>query len=496
MRQFCLRLSFAPLLMVLAQVGDAQITLLHEFGSITNDGSNPQTPLLQVGSTLFGTTVQGGAIGVPQGGQGALFSIGTNGSNYNVEHDFFTSDSGMDPSGALAIDGTTLYGTTEFGGATAPFSGTVYSIGTDGSSPNILHEFDGGTSDGARPAGGVLRIGSTLYGTTIEGGDDSVGTIFSIGTNGAGFALLHEFSTDPNDGLSPSGGLVLADGKLFGTTQGGGEDDLGVLYSIDLNGSNYTVVHEFVEDINFERPGGAFPNGIVADGTTIYGVTNEGGAEDVGAIYKINTNGSGFSVIHDFSEDPNGAFPDGAFPRGALAVSGSTLVGVSSSGGGGDPNGNDFGTVFSLETDGSAFQVLHSFTGGVDDGAFPDTGVTIIGSTILGVTSAGGDFDAGTIFSLPFAGGGPMFREADFNEDTFVDVVDLAQWEAAYAVNATADADGDGDSDGDDFLIWQQQFGLPPLLSATTTAVPEPSAAALMATIAAGLFVRRRRCYV
>jgi len=469
-------------LLVVALTANAQITILHDFGSVANDGSNPHTPLLLEGSTLFGTTLAGGEFG----SQGALFSIGTNGSGYDLEHSFFTSTSGMDPIGTLAIDGTTLYGTTEFGGATAPFTGTVYSIGTDGSSPNILHEFDGGASDGARPAGGILRIGSTLYGITSEGGDDNFGTIFSIGTNGTGFTLLHEFAGDPNDGSTPTASLIFADGKLFGTTQGGGEDSLGILFSIDPNGSNYTVVHEFVEDINFERPDGAFPEGIVADGSTIYGVTNEGGADESGIIYKINTNGTGFSVIHEFED---GVSTNGSFPSGALAVSGTTLVGTTNFGG-----ASEEGTVFSLETDGTDFQVLHSFAGGTEDGSDPRTQVTIDGSTILGTTSGGGDFGAGTIFSLPL-GGGTLFREADFNEDTFVDEVDLSIWEAAYATNDTADADGDGDSDGADFLIWQQQFGLPPLLSVTRTAVPEPCALGLFVSLALGLSLCGRRRY-
>lgn len=459
----------------------AQITLLHEFGTIPDDGSAPISRLLQVEDTLFSTTLGGGTIG-----QGALFTIDTEGTNYAVEHNFFTSNSGMQPSGDLAIDGSTLFGTTEFGGASSPFIGTVYSVGTDGTSPVILHEFAGGATDGARPAGGVLRIGSTLYGTTITGGDDDAGTIFSVGTDGSNFTLLHEF--DDTNGLSPVGGLVLANGKFFGTTDIGGQDDLGLLYSIDTDGSNYTVLHEFTEDLDGERPDGAFPGEIIANGNTIYGVTGEGGTDEAGAIYKINSDGTGYSVLHSFEEDAFGEYPEGGFPRNAMAISGTTLVGTTTFGG-----ANDLGVVFSIETDGTAFQVLHDFAGGNDDGSSPEAGVIISGSSILGTTRNGGGFGRGTVFSLPLPGGGPLFREADFNEDTMVDNADLVQWESAYGVNDTADADADGDSDGADYLVWQRQLGLPPRLNAAKIAVPEPSvnSLALLAALLAGGTGRR-----
>lgn len=476
------KLIATSVLMFVSLPANAQLTVLHEFGSIPDDGSAPVSRLLRVGDTLFSTTLGGGTIG-----QGALFTVDTEGSNYAVEHNFFTSNSGMQPSGDLAIDGLTLFGTSEFGGATSPFIGTVFSVGIDGSSPMILHEFAGGASDGARPAGGVLRIDSTLYGTTITGGDDDAGTIFSIGTDGSDFMLLHEF--DVTNGLAPVGGLVLANGKLFGTTDSGGQDDLGLLYSINTDGSNYTVVHEFTEDLNGERPDGAFPGEIIVDGNTIYGVTGEGGTEEAGAIYKINTDGTGYSVLHSFEEDVFGEYPRGGFPRSAMAISGTTLVGTTPFGG-----ASDVGIVFSLETDGAAFQVLHDFAGGNDDGSTPEAGVIISGSTILGTTRNGGDFGRGTIFSLPLPGGEPLFREADFNEDTLVDNADLVQWESAYGANANGDADGDGDSDGADYLVWQRQFGLPPLLNAATIAVPEPcvNSLTLFAALLAGGIGRQR----
>ena len=75
----------------------------------------------------------------------------------------------------------------------------------------------------------------------------------------------------------------------------------------------------------------------------------------------------------------------------------------------------------------------------------------------------------------------PQF-DADFNDDTFVDGLDLAMWKTAFGQGAQADADGDGDSDGDDFLAWQRQFSPP---TGGVTVIPEPGTASLLAAFVA-----------
>lgn len=85
----------------------------------------------------------------------------------------------------------------------------------------------------------------------------------------------------------------------------------------------------------------------------------------------------------------------------------------------------------------------------------------------------------------------PIFS-ADFDADGDVDGDDLAQWQGDYGVNGDSDADNDGDSDGADFLAWQQQLGSPAVVAATHS-VPEPAAAALLATSLALLVGGRRR---
>jgi hypothetical protein len=83
----------------------------------------------------------------------------------------------------------------------------------------------------------------------------------------------------------------------------------------------------------------------------------------------------------------------------------------------------------------------------------------------------------------------------DFNEDTFVNVVDLTSWKTGFGQTGNAthhqgDAEGDRDVDGADFLLWQRQVGM---TGTATLPVPEPSAFAMAIAGGTLLAVRGRR---
>jgi len=87
------------------------------------------------------------------------------------------------------------------------------------------------------------------------------------------------------------------------------------------------------------------------------------------------------------------------------------------------------------------------------------------------------------------AGGG---LAADFNDDGFVDGLDLAAWKAGFGPTNAADANNDGVTDGADFLVWQREFtgaGASPV----ATAVPEPASLALAGAALAIAAASRRR---
>ena len=80
---------------------------------------------------------------------------------------------------------------------------------------------------------------------TEFGGGNAKGTIFKIGTNGTNFSLLHSFAGRANDGNRPYDSLTLSNSTLYGMTYYGGSNDLGVVFRINDDGSGYTNLHSF-----------------------------------------------------------------------------------------------------------------------------------------------------------------------------------------------------------------------------------------------------------
>ena len=100
-----------------------------------------------------------------------------------------------------------------------------------------------------------------------------------------------------------------------------------------------------------------------------------------------------FNLLHSFLDAGNS---DGSFPQyGAPTVSGSTLYGMTVQGG-----SSDSGAAFKMNTDGTGFTLLHTFTGGGSDGSFPYGSLTLDGSTLYGMTGFGGVNNLGTVFSI------------------------------------------------------------------------------------------------
>ena len=256
---------------------------------------------------------------------------------------------------------------------------------------NLLHEFAGGTGDGAYPQGSLIISGSTLFGMTQDSGFSNMGTIFKIENDGTGFALLHSFTGGVSDGANPQGSLIISGSTLFGMTMWGGDSNMGTIFKIETNGTGFTLIHEFAGGID----DGAYPpEDLVLSGSTLFGMTLNGGTNNLGTIFKIGTNGGDFTLLHEFTGSPN----DGASPEGSLIISGSTIYGMTANGGAN--NSSISGTIFKIENDGNGFTVLHEFIGGADDGSDPWGSLILSGSNLYGMTRFGGDSDNGVIFKM------------------------------------------------------------------------------------------------
>ena len=200
----------------IATSGGSPTTLCSFNGS---NGLGPYAGLTLLGSTLYGTTKLGGNLSLNYGqGGGTVFSIATSGGSPTTLGSFNGSN-GEEPDSGLTLVGNTLYGATGYGGNLSLNNGmgygAVFSIATSGGSPATLCSFG---SNGDWPSGLTL-VGSTLYGTTAYGGYGS-GTVFSIATSGGSPTVLCSFSG--SNGEVPDCGLTLVGSTLYGTTYYGG----------------------------------------------------------------------------------------------------------------------------------------------------------------------------------------------------------------------------------------------------------------------------------
>ena len=167
----------------------------------------------------------------------------------------------------------------------------------------------------------------------------NAGTVFKLNPDGTGFSLLHSFSySDTTDGTNPYGSLVGTGTTLYGETiNGGGASLSGALFKIATDGTGFTLLHSFAGG----AADGRKPQGTpVLSGTTLYGTTGMGGSSGAGTVFKIATDGTGFALLHSFA----GGATDGANLDGSLIASGSTFYGMSSAAG----SAANGGTVFKL----------------------------------------------------------------------------------------------------------------------------------------------------
>ena len=365
----------------------AKADLLHQFSWSADNGRSPKygRPVLS-GSSLYGTTVYGGAHG-----SGTVYKVQTDGTGFAILHSFAGgSGDGNNPYGALILDGSNLYGMTLAGGAGD--KGTIFKILTNGTGFQVLREFTGAPDDGRTPGGSLILSGTTLYGMTAYGGDSDKGTVFKIQTGGTGFAILHHFAGGIADGRFPEGALLLDGSTLFGMTPYAGANDSGTLFSLATDGSGFSLLHSFGAGGD-----GYYPYGSLAlSGSTLYGMTLMGGASDKGAAFRVERDGSGYELLREFGGAPG----DGAYPVGSPTLDGPWFYGMTQQGG---SSGN--GAVFRMTLDGREFLLLHSFAGGADDGAHPYGDLLISDPAAYGTTYIGGDDDVGTVFSLALPAG-------------------------------------------------------------------------------------------
>lgn len=355
------------------EAGDkTAVRSIYSFGKVAGDGSAPQSAPIAFNGAIYGLTTNGGADGF-----GTIFSVTPQGVE-KIHHNLKGTD-GSQPGGNMIEHDNVLYGTTYVGG-TFGF-GTAFSLDRAGRF-KVLHNFAGGTADGGMLQGGLVALNSLFYGTTEGGGANGAGTLFSITSTG-GEKLLHSFTTE--EGAEPGSSLIVVNGMLYGTTFAGGKFGHGTAFRATADGQ-IKVLHNFGNGSDGSSPFNAFTE----VGGTLYGTTGLGGAHAFGTVFKMTLAGKE-TVLYSFDGGANGCTPF----AGLTLVKGllyGTTFGATAGG------CNSHGTIFRI-TPGGAETTLHVFGGG-KGGGNPYGGLGLVGKKLYGTTQNDGFHNQGLVYAF------------------------------------------------------------------------------------------------
>jgi len=351
-----------------------------------SDGINPWAGVTFRGGKLYGTTLLGGYYG-----SGTVFEL--NGSTEMMIHSFTGFGDGATPEGPVVFDNAgNIYGTAPNGGLYG--HGLVFELmGPYGGNWILtpIYSFTGGTDGGWPNPGLVFDKAGNLYGTTLYGGALGFGSVFQI--KPAGYSstetVLYSFGNG-SDGGGPWVGVVLHDGSLYGTTNGGGPYGYGTVYKLTPSADGWTesILHTFTGGSD----GGIPRGGLVFKGTALYGTTWSGGTFGKGTAFELSAE-SVETVLHSFGGGSDGAMPEGSvvFDKAGNLYGTTTLGGTSNS-----------GTVFELTPakGGWSENVLYSFTNGSDGGYPVYVSPVLHQGNVYGTASGGGTFGFGVVFEI------------------------------------------------------------------------------------------------
>lgn len=342
-----------------------------------------------------------------------------------IIHNFVANGrDGNNPDAGLIQDPSgNFYGTTYGGGNSG--GGTVFKLSPrsgGGWREKVLYSFQGNGSGGYSPTASVVRDkAGNLYGTTYDGGNN--GGVFELSPqSGGGWkeTVLYSFRGSIDGGQPFSGVTLDPAGNVYGTTEIGGNAQIGTVFELSPKGGGAwteTVLHSF-QGLDGKIPIG----GLNFDGAgNLYGTTSEGGTANYGVVFELSPQGGGSwteTVLYSFGANSQ---DDGGYPVASMIFdSAGDLYGTAAYGGGGGCNetGKGCGAVFELSPKsggGWTETILHAFQNNNQDGTEPQGGlVRDAAGNLFGTTSAGGTTTGtcyimagcGTVFEVKPEGGG------------------------------------------------------------------------------------------
>jgi len=266
---------------------DGTEKVLYNFGK--QEGATPQSSLvMDAAGNLYGTTTAGGSTG-----NGTVFELARpmkQGGNW-IETVLYNFGSGTD--GAVPLAGVTfgasgnLYGTTSVGGANG--FGTIFQLvrSKSGWVENILYNFQDADDGGTPYAGLIIDHAGNLFGGATSGGTGAGGTIFELAPSKEGWKYTVLYSISGWSVSGPFRDLMLdASGNLYGTTHCDGDDSSGTVYKLTHPKGTwtYTLLYSFTGGTDGLY---VFSNLVLDKQGNLYGTTNQGGANSLGVIFKV-----------------------------------------------------------------------------------------------------------------------------------------------------------------------------------------------------------------
>jgi len=365
-------------------------TTIHSFDG--TDGQDPIAALVDGGDgRLYGTTSVGGTSG---GGvvnpAGTIFAIEPDG-DFETLYTFEFQVTGDGSFAPVLFSGGSIFGTSRGSGS---FKGNVFRL--DGDFTN-LHTFTGyfGGADGGHPESALVDgADGYLYGTTSDGGASDLGTIYRVSAAGD-YELLHSFSggVGAKDGGLPRAALVRgSDGALYGTTSILGPSQpnaaYGTVFRFVPGTPGVTTLHVFRGVADGEGPNATL---VKIPGGDLYGTTGSGGAFSAGTLFRISESGD-FESLHAFG----GVAGTGRYPVGLTLGSDGNLYGATNSGG-----ANFLGALFGIRPDGEDYEDLASFTFTTGAGYAPQSPPTQLGDgNFYGTAKLGGEHGKGVVYGI------------------------------------------------------------------------------------------------
>jgi uncharacterized repeat protein (TIGR03803 family) len=287
-----------------------------------------------------------------------------------------------------------MFATTEGGG----YLGTSFVVcpaTTCSWKESVVHSFGHGT-DGIEPIGGVaFDSKGNFYGTTLLGGTYGNGTVWESSPSGKGWTtrVIYSFgatATDANNAVSAV--TVDAQGNLYGTTSFGGANGVGAIYKLTPSGSGWTesVIYSFQGLDDGQNPVG----GVILDQAgNLYGTTFDGGVNGGGTVYELSPSGGSwnFTTLYPFVGGYGGPYNKLTFDAAG------NLYGIANGDG-----ADGFGSVWKLSPSNGTWTLtdLHDFTNGSDGGEPYGQVAVDSNGDVFGTAVTGGSHGQGVVFEV------------------------------------------------------------------------------------------------